>query len=59
MAPANRVESSGVQIQEIATPWNAYIDTDAVRVDVRNSPALQALKPWRNLRSFAADAPAP
>ena len=59
MAPANRVESSGVQIQEIATPWDSYIDTNAVRVDVRNSPALQALKPWRNLRSFVADAPAP
>ena len=59
MAPAQRVESSGVLIQEIATPWNAYIDTNTVRVDVRNSPALQAIKPWRNLRSFAADTPAP
>ncbi len=59
MAPATRVESSGVDIQEITTPWNDYIDTNTVRVDVRNSPALQALKPWRNLRSFAADIPAP
>jgi len=59
MAPATRVELSGVDIQEITTPWNDYIDEDAVRVDVRNSPALQAHKPWRNLRSFAADAPAP
>ncbi len=59
LAPAQRVDSSGVQIQAIATPWDAYIDTNTVRVDVRNSPALQAVKPWRNLRSFAADAPAP
>jgi hypothetical protein len=59
MAPAQRVESSGVQIQEMATPWDAYIDANAVRLDVRNSPALQVVKPWRNLRSFAADVPAP
>jgi Divergent InlB B-repeat domain len=59
LAPAQRVGSSGVLIQEMATPWDTYIDKNAVRVDVRNSPALQAIKPWRNLRSFAADVPAP
>ncbi len=59
LAPAKRLESSNVVIQEIATPWDAYIQPGTVRLDVRNSPAIQALNPWRNLRSFAADAPAP
>jgi hypothetical protein len=60
LAPAKRLESSNVQVQEIATPWDAYIQPGAVRLDVRNnSPAIQAINPWRNLRSFVANAPAP
>jgi len=57
--PAQRVDTVATVITTLESPWNAYIDTNAVRSGVRQNPALQAQNPWRNLRPFAASAPAP
>jgi hypothetical protein len=59
MEDANVGDISAINIDTMATPWDSYIDTGAVRAGVRLTPAIQAMNPWRNMRSFAAPAPAP
>ena len=53
--PALRANAPAVQIQEILTPWDGYIDSAAARAGVRVNAAQQALNSWRNVRSFAED----
>ena len=59
MVPIKRADTVATQIHTLVTPWDDFIDTDAARAGVRLHSALQVFNPWRNLRSFAADAPAP
>lgn len=59
LEPASLAEPFTVQISNMVTPWNDYMDTNAVRASVRQVPAIQALNPWRNLRSFAGESAAP
>ena len=59
MGTALRADASAIQLIEFETPWDTYIDTNAVRAGVRTNASLQAYNPWRTLRSFAADNPAP
>jgi hypothetical protein len=59
MEEAQLAGTAAVTIHAMATPWDSYIDTGAVRAGVRLVPALQALNPWRTMRSFAAPAPLP
>jgi hypothetical protein len=57
--PVKRGSGAAVSITNIETPWNSYINSSSAIVGVRATASKQASNPWRNLRSFAGDAPAP
>ncbi len=57
--PAQRASGAALQVTNIVTPWNSYIDTGAGRAAVRSNAALQVFNAWRNQRAFAGSAPAP
>jgi hypothetical protein len=57
--PAKRADTLATVVTTLESPWNDYIDVNAVRSGVRQNSALQAQNPWRNLRPFAAIVPAP
>ena len=59
MEDAHQADGIAVTINVMATPWDSYVDMSGVRADVRLVPADLAMNPWRNLRTFAAPAPAP
>lgn len=57
-APADVADGIAVSIT-MSTPWDAFIDAAGVRVGVRDEPYDQAFNLSRNLRPYAAPAPAP
>jgi len=59
MEPAQLADTPAITLNAMTTPWDSYINTAAVRAGVRLVPALQAMNPWRTMRSFAAPAPVP
>ncbi len=59
LVPALRADSAALQVQEMATPWDAYIDASSARAGVRISPSIQALNPWQNQRVFPVIPPPP
>jgi hypothetical protein len=59
LAPALRADSTALQVQEMVTPWDAYIEADSARAGVRISPSIQALNPWQNQRAFPVVPPPP
>ena len=59
MEDAHQADGTAVTIDAMATPWDSYVDMGGARADVRLVPAGMAMNPWRNLRTFAAPAPAP
>ena len=57
--PYRRASSPAVQVEEMVTPWDDYIDSATVRAGVRLNAAVQASNNWRNLRAFAAETAVP
>ena len=57
--PYRRASSPAVQVEEMVTPWDDYIDSATVRAGVRLNAAVQDSNNWRNLRAFAAETAVP
>lgn len=52
MVPALRAGAAALQVDEMTTPWDAYIDASSARASLRVSPSILASNPWHNLPAF-------
>lgn len=50
--PLRQIDFSGITIDEISTPWNAFINIEPIQVTVRQFPAIRAANPWKTVPVF-------
>jgi hypothetical protein len=50
--PTLRIEFGGITVEQVATPWDEFIDTQPAQVNVRQFPAIRAINPWRDVPFF-------
>lgn len=50
--PVQQIDFSGITIDEISTPWNAFVNIEPIQVTVRQFPAIRAANPWRTVPVF-------
>jgi hypothetical protein len=50
--PAQRIDFGGITVEEIATPWDDFIDTEPAEVTVRQFPAIRGINRWRDVPPF-------
>lgn len=50
--PTQRIAFGGISVQQMATPWDDFIDTQPAQVNVRQFPAIRAINPWRDVPPF-------
>jgi len=50
--PVTRMDVGGVVINELATPWDDFIQSSPAAVTVQQLPAPYAINPWKNVGAF-------
>jgi hypothetical protein len=52
--PLRQVDPSAVDLTELHTPWDDFIEPEAVTVWLGSDPRLQVVNPWNNVSPMPA-----